>query len=279
MYFYEYSDDVDTIFGYVIKKRVEVIQTQFQTIEIFETKQHGYLMVIDGFVMLTSRDNYFYHEVMGHSCLVAHPDPKDVLIIGGGDCGTLSEVLSHQSVKSCTQIDIDKHVTELALKYFPELAQKNKDPRATVKFDDGVKWLKEADQSSYDVIIIDSTDPIGPGEGLFNQEFHNQCFRALRDDGIVVQQSESPLFQRKILDGIRSNFSRSGFNEVTTLAYPQPCYPSGLWSATLGSKKKIDWEKGYHRLQKAQGKRKFLSETMLKSLVLQSSCWPSEHVF
>ena len=279
MYFHEYCNEAKTVFGYAIKKRVNFTKSKFQDIEIFETINHGFLMVIDGFIMLTSRDNYFYHEVMGHSPIAAHPNAKDVLIIGGGDCGTLKEVLSHQSIATCTQIDIDEQVTLLAEKYFPELTERNNDPRALIKFDDGVNWVQQAADKSYDIIIIDSTDPVGPGEGLFNLEFHKECMRVLRNDGILIQQSESPLFQRTILEGIRKNFQNAGATEVVTLSFPQPCYPSGLWSATLASKRKINWEQGYKKLDDLTGPIKYLNSTMLKSLVLQSSVWPSSHEF
>lgn len=279
MYFHEYCHEAQSVFGYAVKQRVDFVKSDFQDIEIFETHKHGFLMVIDGFIMLTTRDNYFYHEVMGHSGIAAHPNAKDVLIIGGGDCGTLKEVLSHRSIETCTQIDIDEQVTRLAEKYFPELTERNSDPRAIIKFDDGVNWVKKVADGSYDIIIIDSTDPIGPGEGLFNLEFHKQCMRALRDDGILIQQSESPLFQRKILDGVRENFKNAGAEEIVTLAFPQPCYPSGFWSATIASKQKINWEEGYKKLDQLTSPIKYLNSVMLKSLVLQSSQWPSNHEF
>ena len=279
MYFHEYCNEVKTVFGYGVKERVEVRQSAFQTIEIYETLTHGHLMTIDGFVMLTTRDNYFYHEVMGHAGIAACDTVKDVLIIGGGDCGTLREVLAHKSVEKCTQVDIDEQVTRLSEKYFPELTDKNYDPRADIRFDDGVKFLQEAKDGSYDLIIVDSTDPVGPGEGLFNLDFHKQCMRALRDHGVLVQQSESPLFQKHILKGIRENFENAGACEVVTLAFPQPCYPSGLWSATIASKQPIQWESGYQTLRKLDHPLKYLTANMLESLVLQSSSWPSVHDF
>lgn len=279
MYFSEYCPQAQTHFGYDIKSRVEVLQSAYQTIEIFETTAHGYLMVIDGCTMVTTRDNYFYHEVMGLAPLAAHPHAQNVLIIGGGDCGTLRETLNFSSVQSSTQVDIDKKVTDAALKYFPELTEKNDDQRASIHFDDGINWINQANEGSYDVIIVDSTDPVGPGEGLFNQQFHDRCYKALGDEGVLIQQSESPLFQRSILEGIRENFKKAGFKEIVTLVFPQPCYPSGFWSATLASKKPINWKRAYEHLKNAEGTRKFLSPVMLESLVLQSSCWPSAHVF
>ena len=113
--------------------------------------------------------------------------------IGGGDCGSLREVLKHDCVEKVTQIDIDERVTFVSEKYFPELCESNHDPRAELKFIDGIKWMLEQPENSLDVIIVDSTDPVGPGEVLFSKEFYRSCERALRGDGLIIQQSESPL--------------------------------------------------------------------------------------
>ncbi|MGD8827221.1 MAG: polyamine aminopropyltransferase, partial [Gammaproteobacteria bacterium] len=168
-------------------------QSDFQRIEIYETEGFGTLMVIDGFVMLTDRDNFVYHEMMSHPALFTHERPRRVAVIGGGDCGTLREVLRHPEVEEAWQVEIDERVTRLAEKFFPELCDSNNDPRARLLFDDGIKWVADAEPGSLDVIIVDSTDPIGPAEGLFNEAFYRSCHRALGEGGILVQQSESPL--------------------------------------------------------------------------------------
>lgn len=210
--------------------------TDYQTIDVYKTTHWGNLMVIDGFVMLTSRDNFLYHEMLTHPALFSHPNPKNVLIIGGGDCGTLKEVLAHGSVERCTQVEIDETVTRLAEKFFPELCERNTDPRANLLFDDGLAHIKALPAGSVDVIIVDSTDPIGPAEGLFGPEFVQDCYRALGPGGILVQQSESPLLHLPLIQGIRQNMAEAGFSESRTLGFPQPCYPSGWWSATLAVK-------------------------------------------
>ncbi len=211
-------------------------KTDFQTIDVYQTTHWGKLMVIDGFVMLTSRDNFLYHEMMSHPTLFSHPAPRRVLVIGGGDCGTLREVLRHQNVERCTQVEIDEQVTRLAEKHFPELCESNSDPRAELLFDDGLAHIRQAEPASLDVIIVDSTDPIGPAEGLFGPEFVADCYRALADGGILVQQSESPLLHQHLIAGIRDNMQRAGFSDIKTLGFPQPCYPSGWWSATQACK-------------------------------------------
>lgn len=210
--------------------------TDYQTIDVYQTTHWGHLMVIDGFVMLTSRDNFLYHEMLTHPALFSHPNPKRVLIIGGGDCGTLKEVLAHEGIERCTQVEIDQQVTRLAEKFFPELCERNDDPRAELLFDDGLAHIKSLEPGSVDVIIIDSTDPIGPAEGLFGPEFVKDCYAALGQGGIMVQQSESPLLHQALIEGITNNMTEAGFSETATLGFPQPCYPSGWWSATMAVK-------------------------------------------
>lgn len=223
-------------FSLRITEKLHEERSPFQLIEIYDTETFGKLMVIDGCYMVTGRDNFLYHEMMTHPALFTHPDPKRVLIIGGGDCGTLREVLKHQDVERVWQVDIDEAVTRLSEKYFPELCESNGDIRARLLFEDGIQWIKDADDASIDIIIVDSTDPVGPAEGLFGEAFYRQCQRALHSDGILIQQSESPLLHLELIKGMHKAMRDAGFRETRTLHYPQPSYPSGWWSATLASK-------------------------------------------
>lgn len=225
-----------TAFSLRITERLAEVQTPYQRIEIFDTTDFGKLMVIDGFVMLSSRDNFLYHEMMSHPVLFTHPQPKDVLIVGGGDCGTLREVLQHDSVESAIQVEIDEQVTRLAEQYFPELCAANHDARACLVFDDAIQWVRDAAAESLDIIIVDSTDPIGPAEGLFSEAFYRDCLKALRPGGLVVQQSESPLLHMKILRDMHAAMRAADFADVKSLQFPQPVYPSGWWSATVARK-------------------------------------------
>lgn len=220
-----------------IKNKVHEEQSTYQKIEIYETETFGTLMTLDGLVMVTDRDNFVYHEMMTHPALFTHPAPKRVLIIGGGDCGTLREVLKHKSVELAEQVELDERVTRVAEKFFPELCESNHDPRARLHFTDGIKWVADAKSESYDVIIIDSTDPVGPAAGLFSETFYKNCFRALRAQGIVVGQSESPLFHADLIRSVQKSLKASGFGDVATLFFPQCTYPSGWWSATMAAKK------------------------------------------
>jgi len=225
-----------TAFSLKIKRKLHEEQSEFQFLEIYETEHFGNLMVIDGCTMVSTRDNFFYHEMMSHPVLFSHPNPKKVWIIGGGDCGTLREVLKHQSVEQAVQIDIDERVTRLAEIYFPELCVSNSDPRAELKFIDGIKWVKDAEPNSVDVIIVDSTDPVGPAEGLFCADFYKDCFNALTENGIVIQQSESALLHMDILNEMRQEMRAGGFENMQTVFFPQCIYPSGWWSATMAGK-------------------------------------------
>ena len=223
-------------FSLQVKEKVHEEQTGFQKIAIYETEGFGTLMTIDGLVMLTDRDNFIYHEMMSHAALFTHADPRRVVIIGGGDCGTLREVLKHDGVEEAWQVEIDERVTRLAEQYFPDLCTANDDERARFYFGDGIKWMADTEPDSIDIVIIDSTDPVGPAEGLFSEAFYRDCHKALRNGGIIVQQSESPLFHLKLIGEIRTAQRNAGFFDVATLTFPQCSYPSGWWSATMAGK-------------------------------------------
>jgi spermidine synthase len=217
------------------KAKLHDEQSPYQRIEIYETESFGRLMTLDGLVMVTGRDNFIYHEMMSHPALFTHAAPKDVLIIGGGDCGTLHEVLKHP-VQRVTQVELDERVTRVAEKFFPELTASNNDPRARFHFGDGIKWLKEAQPESCDVIIVDGTDPIGPAAGLFSEVFYRDCWRVLKPGGVIAGQSESPLFHAELIIAMHRALRAAGFADVSTLHFPQCTYPSGWWSATLAGK-------------------------------------------
>ncbi len=235
-WFSEQHAGAGSAFSLKITEKLHEEQTPFQHIEIYDTEEFGKLMVIDGCYMVTSRENFLYHEMMSHPALFTHPDPKKVLIIGGGDCGTLREVLKHRDVEQAWQVDIDEAVTRLSEKYFPELCIANGDGRAELLFEDGIKWVKESEPGSVDIIIVDSTDPIGPAEGLFGEAFYRDCFHALDSDGILVQQSESPLYHLDLIKSMHKHMRHAGFEVTKTHHFPQPSYPSGWWSATMASK-------------------------------------------
>lgn len=223
-------------FSLKLGKKLSEEQTPYQKIEMYDTRDFGKLMVIDGCTMVSTRDNFLYHEMMSHPAMFTHPDPKRVVIIGGGDCGTLREVLKHESVEYALQVDIDERVTRLSEIHFPELCESNDDPRAELYFGDGIDWMAKAEPGSLDVVIVDSTDPVGPAEGLFNRAFYANVHRALGDNGILVQQSESPLLHLPILVAMHDEMRAAGFVQTQVVNFPQPIYPSGWWSGAMAFK-------------------------------------------
>jgi spermidine synthase len=267
-WFTETSDATGSGFALRVRRKLHEEQSRYQKIEIYETTDWGNLMVIDDCIMLTSRDNFLYHEMMSHPALFTHPDPKRVVIIGGGDCGTLREVLRHPGVLQVTQIDIDERVTRLSETYFPELCESNEDPRAELLFIDGIKWMQQAEAASIDVIIVDSTDPVGPGEVLFSEAFYRACHHALRPDGLIVQQSESPLLHRELLKRIHQDMVSAGFAGTRTLQFPQPVYPGGWWSATMAMSLSTWPEPRYAEMEKIAGMRYFNRAIFDASLAL-----------
>lgn len=235
-WFTETCKEAGSAFSLEIERKLHDEHSRHQRIEVFKTTQFGNLMALDGCIMLSSRDNFIYHEMLVHPVLFSHDDPRKVCIVGGGDCGSLSEVLKHSGVKKVTLIELDERVTCLAEAYFPELCESNGDERIKFLFEDGVAWMQQAKSESQDVIIIDSTDPVGPGARLIEESFYQDCFRVLREGGLLVQQSESPLVHMDLLLSMRASLQAAGATDLKTLFFPQAVYPSGWWTATLACK-------------------------------------------
>ncbi len=235
-WFTEICKEGGSAFSLKLKSKLHEEKTPHQIIAIYDTETFGHLMVINGCTMVSQRENFIYHEMMSHPALYTHDNPENVVIIGGGDCGTLREVLYHTEVKSVTQIEIDERVTRLAEQYFPELCEANIDSRALFYFGDGIQWMQQAPANSIDIIIIDSTDPVGPAEGLFTEAFYRDCYQALRRGGIIVQQSESPLYHLDNIKTMHQSMRAASFNATCTLQFFQCLYPSGWWSCTMAGK-------------------------------------------
>lgn len=201
-------------------------RTRFQEVMIFRNPIFGKMMALDGVVQLTERDNHIYHEMIAHVPMMAHGSPRRVLIVGGGDGGTLREVLKHP-VEQVFMVELDGEVIDLARAYLPELsAGAFDDPRATVIVEDGVSFLTNT-ELPFDVIIIDSTDPIGPGAPLFSAWFYEVCQQRLRPGGIIAVQSGAPFFQPQELDRVCERLSQS-FPAVRPYLAPVPTYAGGM---------------------------------------------------
>ena len=230
----EYYPEVKAALEFDINDVLYSEQSPFQKVEVVDSKGFGKILLLDGFVMLTERDEFVYHEMIAHTPLFTHPEPKRVLVIGGGDGGTVREVLRHPSVEHVDLVDIDEMVTKVSLEYFPQVAGKLNDPRVSCHFEDGVAFVKRK-SAAYDIIIVDSTDPISVGEGLFTREFYRDCYNALNDNGILVNQSESPFWLPKIVKGIHAKL-RDIFPIFQFYQAFIPTYPSGSWAFGFASK-------------------------------------------
>jgi spermidine synthase len=222
-------------FSCKITETLKVEQTTFQHLAVVETEQFGKMLLLDGMVMTTDVDEYVYHEMITMVALNSHPNPKNVLIIGGGDGGALREVVRHPQVEKGTLVEIDEKVIEASRQYFPQLSSSFTDSKSLVVVDDGIEYVKNR-KNEFDIIMVDSTEPVGPAVQLFSLEFYQQCFEALKEDGMLVVQSESPFFNADVIKqafgGIKQVFP------ITKLYLASiPTYPSGLWSFTVGSKK------------------------------------------
>jgi spermidine synthase len=201
-------------------------RTGFQDVLVFENRLFGRVLALDGVVQLTERDNHIYHEMIAHVPLMAHGKAERVLIIGGGDGGTLKEVLKHP-VKQVVLVEIDPDVMELSKRYFPEVSGGAfEDQRASVIVGDGLKYVAKSDER-FDVIIIDSTDPVGPGEQLFTTPFYRDCRRLLRPNGQLSLQSGAPFFMPAQLEGVCRRLA-SSFDAVRTFLAPVPTYAAGM---------------------------------------------------
>jgi spermidine synthase len=218
-----------------IKKQLFHEQTPFQLVEVFETDTWGNLMTIDGMVMLSEKDEFVYHEMMAHVAMFTHPNPKRVLIIGGGDGGTAREVLRHPSVEHVDMVEIDEAVVRASKLHMPEVGDFD-NPKLHVLYENGLTFVDGPD-SVYDVIIIDGSDPVGPAVDLFKKDFYEKCHRCLKPNGVLVSQTESP-FVESYHDSIKSVFKACDELFPITKMFVTfiPLYPTGMWSMLFASK-------------------------------------------
>lgn len=218
-----------------IKQTLHVETSEFQDIAMIETNQFGRMLVLDGTVQTTIEDEFVYHEMITHVPLFTHPNPKRVVVIGGGDGGAIREILKHPGVEKAYLVEIDEKVVEVSKKYLPEISVALDDARAEVRIEDGIKFIKE-NKNEFDVILVDSTDPVGPAVGLFMKDFYQSIFDALKEDGIFVAQTESPFYNKNLISRVFKDI-KDIFPLTKLYLSSIPTYPSGLWSFTMGSKK------------------------------------------
>ncbi|MBR0649329.1 polyamine aminopropyltransferase [Roseomonas terrae] len=215
-----------------VKRELARVTSAFQDIMIFESETHGRVMMLDGVVQITEADEFSYQEMIAHVPLLAHGDAKNVLIIGAGDGGVLRRVLQHRNVERAVMVEIDGEVIRLAKEFLPGIAGDAwNDPRAEVLVADGIDYVRNAPDASFDVVIVDSTDPIGVGEVLFTDEFYANCARLLTARGLVVNQCGVPQMQA---DELRETSIRRGkvFPDIWAYVAAVPTYVGGFM--TLG---------------------------------------------
>ncbi|MCF8565639.1 polyamine aminopropyltransferase [Alicyclobacillus tolerans] len=233
LWFTEYQNENLSI-GLRIKQTLHSEKTEFQDLDVVETEQYGRLLVLDGCVMTTDKDEFVYHEMISHVPLHTHPNPKRVLVVGGGDGGVIREIIKHPSVEKAVLAEIDGRVIEASKEYFPHIASGLSDPRVDVQVTDGIKYVKDH-PGEFDVILVDSTDPIGPAVGLFAKEFYQSVYDALKPDGLFVAQTESPFANQSLIKNVFSDV-KSVFKQAYLYLAFVPTYPTGMWSFTMGSK-------------------------------------------
>lgn len=209
-------------------------KSPFQQVDVVRTKDHGAMLLNDGIIMVSERDEFVYHEMIAHVPLFVHPKPSRVLVIGGGDGGTVREVIRHEDVSRVVMVEIDEMVVNACRDHMPSLSYALDDPRVDLIIGDGVKYVAAADEQ-FDVVLIDSTDPIGPAAPLFDRQFYQNVAALLGEDGIMISQAESPFYDFKIQSAMLAN-QRPFFNRLHMYTFTNLTYPGGLWSFGFGSK-------------------------------------------
>nr|WP_053982721.1 polyamine aminopropyltransferase [Niameybacter massiliensis] len=236
---YTENHQEDTRFSIKVKEHLHSEKSPFQQIDFFESDTFGRFFTLDGLMMVTQKDEFIYHDMITHIPMAVNPSIKRVLIIGGGDGGTAREILRYNHIEKVDMVEIDERVVRLCQQYLPQTAcQLDQDPRLTLYFEDGLKFVQEANDEIYDLILVDSTDPIGPGEGLFTYDFYNNCKRVLSDAGILINQHESPYYESYAHEMKRAHSKiKATFPIAKVYQFHMPTYPSGHWLFGFASKK------------------------------------------
>ncbi len=216
-------------FSIQVDQQLYSAQSPFQRIDVFESVEFGRFLTLDGYMMLTEKDEFIYHEMMVHVPMAVHPDVRRVLVIGAGDGGIIRELTAYSSIEQIDLVEIDQMVVEACREFLPQTACRLDDPRVTIHYQDGLKFVRHY-ENDYDLIIVDSTDPFGPGEGLFTREFYGNCCKALKEDGIMVNQHESPFYD---VDALAMQRAHKRIVESFSISRVYqahiPTYPSGHW--------------------------------------------------
>lgn len=212
-------------------------QSEFQRIDIFSSKEFGRFLTLDGYMMLTQKDEFIYHEMMVHVPMAVHPEVRKVLVIGGGDGGTARELIRYPAIEQIDVVEIDEEVVSACRTHLPQTACGFDDERVRLYYEDGLKYVRRY-EDAYDLILVDSTDPFGPGEGLFTKEFYGNCYKALKEDGIMVNQHESPFYEADAKACMRAHKRIVESFPISRVYQAHiPTYPSGHWLFGFASKR------------------------------------------
>lgn len=224
-------------FSIKVEKEIHTEQTEFQRIDVLEAKEFGRFFTLDGLMMVTEKDEFIYHDMIVHVPMATNPNIKKVLVIGAGDGGTIRELTRYSTIEKIDMVEIDKRVVDICREYFPITACKLDEPRVNLFYEDGLKFVRDKNDE-YDLIIVDSTDPFGPGEGLFTKEFYGNCYKALKEDGILVNQHESPYYDNDAAAMKDAHEKITKFFPIIRVYQAHiPTYPSGHWLFGFASKK------------------------------------------
>jgi len=224
-------------FSIKVEKEIHTEKTEFQRIDVLEAKEFGRFFTLDGLMMVTEKDEFIYHDMIVHVPMATNPNIKNILVIGAGDGGTIRELTRYSTVEKIDMVEIDKRVVDICREYFPLTSCKLDDKRVNVFYEDGLKFIRDK-EDEYDLIIVDSTDPFGPGEGLFTKEFYGNCYKALKEDGILVNQHESPYYDNDAAAMKEAHEKITKFFPIIRVYQAHiPTYPSGHWLFGFASKK------------------------------------------
>lgn len=235
-WFFEYFQGT-VAYGLRVIRVLLTEQTDYQNISVFDTYKHGRVLTLDGLVMLTEKEEFIYHEMIAHVPMQTLFEPKRAVVIGGGDGGTVRELARYPELEKIVLCEIDRRVVEVCRKYIPSVASGFDDPRVELYFDDGAKYIREVEPGSLDLIIIDSTDPIGPGQVLFTVEFYQNAARALNGNGVLIAQTETPLYHASVVADIYRNLGEA-FEKNYMYWASIPTYMGNIWTFAYASRKK-----------------------------------------
>lgn len=238
IWYSEYYMDDDVKLSLNVEEILHVEQSPFQNIQIFKNKTFGVFMVLDGYTQVTEKDEFVYHDMITHPAMAVNPDIKNVLIIGAGDGGTVREIARYNTIEKIDMVEIDEAVVKVCQKYMPSTsAILDKEPRLNLMFRDGLQFVKDAPDGAYDLILVDSTDPDGPGEGLFSIEFYNDCYRILSEKGILINQHEGAFFDGDVAEMKKAHAKiKKTFPIAKVFGFNTPTYASGYWYFGFASK-------------------------------------------